>query len=78
MIGYFIDMDYVQQTFYWNQNIDNPDRISFGVNITDDNKTIFSLTINGTIALAEIYLHDLKQKLNFNIGVITFCEFRRI
>lgn len=74
MIGYFIDMDYVQQTFYWNQNIDNPDRISFGVNITDDNKTIFSLTINGTIALAEIYLHDLKQKLNSNIGVITFVN----
>lgn len=74
MIGYFIDMDYVQQTFYWNQNIDNPDRISFGVSITDDNKTIFSLTINGTIALAEIYLHDLKQKLNSNIGVITFVN----
>lgn len=48
------------------------DRISFGVNITDDNKTVFSLTINGTITLAEIYLNDLKQRLNSDIGVITF------
>ena len=63
MINYFVDTDHVDQTFYWNQYIDNPDNISFGVNITDDNKTIFSLTIDGTIPLAEIYLNDLKQKL---------------
>ncbi len=74
MIDYFVNTDCIQQIFYWNQNIDNPDRISFGVNITDDNKTIFSLTIDGTIALAEIYLHDLKQKLDSDIGIITFVN----
>lgn len=72
MIDYFVNNDHVAQTFYWNQYIDNPDRISFGVNITDDNKTVFSLTIDGTIKLAEIYLNDLKQRLNSDIGVITF------
>ncbi|SIT26023.1 hypothetical protein [Chryseobacterium gambrini] len=72
MIDYFVNTDHVAQTFYWNQYIDNPDRILFGVNITDDNKTVFSLTIDGTIKLAEIYLNDLKQRLNSDIGVITF------
>ncbi|REC52084.1 MULTISPECIES: hypothetical protein [Chryseobacterium] len=72
MIDYFVSTDHIDQTFYWNQYIDNPDRISFGVNITDDNKTVFSLTIDGTIKLAEIYLNDLKQRLNSDIGVITF------
>ena len=74
MIDYFVDTEHVQQTFYWNQHQDNPDKIMFGVNITNDNKTIFSLTINGTISLAEIYLKDLKQRLNSDIGVITFVN----
>ncbi len=74
MIDYFVDKEHVQQTFYWNQHQDNPDKIMFGVNITNDNKTIFSLTIDGTIALAEIYLKDLKQRLNSDIGVITFVN----
>jgi len=74
MIEYFVNTDHINQTFYWGQYVDNPDKIWFGVNIKDDNKTIFSLTIDGTIALAEIYLHDLKQKLNSDIGVITFVN----
>lgn len=72
MIDYFVNTDHIDQTFYWNQYTDNPDRILFGVNITYDNKTVFSLTIDGTITLAEIYLNDLKQRLNSDIGVITF------
>lgn len=72
MIDYFVNTDHIDQTFYWNQYIDNPNKISFGVNITYDNKTVFSLTIDGTITLAEIYLNDLKQRLNSDIGVITF------
>jgi hypothetical protein len=72
MIDYFVNTDHIDQTFYWNQYVDNPDKISFGVNITDDNKTVFSLTIDGTITLAEIYLNDLKERLNSDIGVITF------
>ncbi len=74
MIDYFVNTDNVDTTFYWNQLSDNPNNISFGVNITDDNKTIFSLTIDGTITLAEIYLNDLKQRLNSDIGVITFVD----
>lgn len=74
MIDYFVNKDHVDQTFYWNQYTDNPNRILFGVNITDDNKTVFSLTIDGTITLAEIYLNDLKERLNSDIGVITFIN----
>lgn len=74
MIDYFVITDNVRETFYWNQHQDNPDKIMFGVNITDDNKTVFSLTIDGTITLAEIYLKDLKQRLNSDIGVITFVN----
>lgn len=74
MIDYFVNKDHVAQTFYWNQYIDNPYKISFGVNITRDNKTVFSLSIDGTINLAEIYLSDLKQRLNSDIGVITFIN----
>lgn len=74
MIDYFVNKDRVDQTFYWNQYIDNPYKISFGVNITRDNKTVFSLSIDGTINLAEIYLSDLKQRLNSDIGVITFIN----
>lgn len=72
MIEYFVKTNDIAQTFYWNQYVDNPDKILFGVDITDDNKTIFILTVNGTIALAEAYLNDLKQKLNSDIGIITF------
>lgn len=72
MLEYFVNTNDIAQTFYWNQYVDNPDKILFGVDITDDNKTIFSLTVNGTIALAEAYLNDLKQKLNSDIGIMTF------
>ncbi|MFC3159125.1 hypothetical protein SAMN05443633_10340 [Chryseobacterium arachidis] len=74
MIDYFVNTDNVRSTFYWNQSTDNPNKIMFGVNITDDGKTVFSLTIDGTISLAEIYLKDLKQRLNSDIGVITFVN----
>lgn len=74
MIDYFVITDNIRETFYWNQHQDNPDNIMFGVNITDDNKTVFSLTIDGTITLAEIYLKDLKKRLNSDIGVITFVN----
>lgn len=74
MIDYFVNTSNIDQTFYWNQSTDNPDNIYFGVNITDDNKTVFSLTIDGTIEQAEVYLNDLKQKLNSAIGVISFVD----
>lgn len=74
MIDYFVITDNIRETFYWNQHQDNPDNIMFGVNITDDNKTVFSLTIDGTITLAEIYLKDLKKRLNSDIGGITFVN----
>lgn len=45
MIDYFVNTSNIDQTFYWNQSTDNPDNIYFGVNITDDNKTVFSLTM---------------------------------
>lgn len=74
MIDYFVITDNIRETFYWNQHQDNPGNIMFGVNITADNKTVFSLTIDGTLTLAETYLKDLKQRLNSDIGVITFVN----
>ncbi|MCE3076841.1 hypothetical protein [Chryseobacterium gwangjuense] len=74
MIDYFANTDHANQTFYWNQYIENSDKIMFGVHMTNDNKTIFSITFDGTIKLAEVYLNDLKQKLNSNIGIITFIN----
>lgn len=74
MIDYFVNTSNIDQTFYWNQSIDNPDNIYFGVNITNDNKTVFSLTIDGTIEQAEVYLNDLKQKLDSDIGFISFVN----
>ncbi|SHK66495.1 hypothetical protein [Chryseobacterium polytrichastri] len=74
MIDYFVNTSNIDQTFYWNQSTDNPDNIYFGVNITNDNKTVFSLTIDGTIEQAEVYLNDLKQKLDSDIGFISFVN----
>jgi len=74
MIDYFVNTNKIDQTFYWNQYSDNPDKIMFGANITSDNKTIFSLTIYSTIERAEVYLNDLKKKLNSEIGTITFVS----
>lgn len=74
MIEYFVNIDYIDQIFYWNQYIKNPNKIMFGVHMTNDNKTIFSITFDGTIKLAKVYLSDLMQKINSNIGVITFIN----
>ncbi|RZJ50797.1 MAG: hypothetical protein EOO19_02360 [Chryseobacterium sp.] len=74
MIDYFVNTNKIDQTFYWHQYSDNPDKIMFGANITSDNKTIFSLTIYSTMERAEVYLNDLKKKLNSEIGTITFVS----
>ena len=46
MINYFIDNSNVDQTFYWNQSEDNPDRIMVGANITNDDMLVITLTID--------------------------------
>ncbi|KPH13736.1 hypothetical protein [Chryseobacterium sp. ERMR1:04] len=74
MIDYFVNTNNISQTFYWNQYINNPEKVMFGVDMTNDNKTIFSLTFDGTIEQAEIYLIELKQKLDSDIGFISFIN----
>jgi hypothetical protein len=72
MISYFTNTPNVSQTFYWNQPIENPDKIMVGANITIDNQIVFSLTFNGTDETEGKYLLQLKKTLNSNISVISY------
>jgi hypothetical protein len=74
MIIYFIENKNIGQTFYWNQNTDNPDRIMVGADITSDNKLIMSLTIDGFYSTAVKYYEKLKSLLKSEIGVISYTD----
>jgi hypothetical protein len=74
MINYFIENTELNQTFYWNKNHDNPDKIMVGAIITEDNKLIMSLTINGTEETEIEYFEKLKNVLNSDIGVISYIN----
>ena len=69
MINYFIENTGLNQTFYWNKIHDNPDKIMIGAIITEDDKLIMSLTLDGTEETAIKYFEKLKNLLNTNIGV---------
>jgi hypothetical protein len=72
MINYFIENTGLAQTFYWNKNQDNPDRIMVGAIITEDDKLIMSLTIDGNDEKENKYFEKLKNTLNSDIGVISY------
>lgn len=72
MINYFIENTGLNQTFYWTKNHDNPDKIMVGAIITDDDKLIISLTIDGTQETK--YFEKLKNILNSDIGVISYIN----
>ncbi len=74
MISCYIDTPNVKQTFYWNKNDNNPDEIMVGVNITNDNQIVFSLTFNGSLKTEEYYYLKLKRILKSNIGVISYVN----
>lgn len=74
MINYFIENTGLDQTFYWNKNYDNPDKIMVGAIITADDKLIMSLTINGTQETESKYFEKLKKLLNSDIGVISYIN----
>ena len=74
MINYFIENSRLAQTFYWNKNHDNPDRIMIGAIITEDGKLIMSLTIDGNEETENKYFKKLKNILNSDIGVISYIN----
>jgi hypothetical protein len=74
MINYFIENTGLNQTFYWNKNHDNPDKIMVGAIITEDDKLIMSLTIDGAEVTGSKYFERLKNILNSNIGVISYIN----
>jgi hypothetical protein len=74
MINYFIENTGLAQTFYWNKNHENPDKIMVGAIITEDDKLIMSLTIDGTEETESKYFEKLKNILNSNIGVISYIN----
>jgi len=74
MINYFIENTGLAQTFYWNKNQDNPDRIMVGAIITEDDKLIMSLTIDGNKETENKYFEKLKNILNSDIGVVSYIN----
>lgn len=72
MINYFLENTGLTQTFYWNKYHDNPDKIMVGATITNDDKLIMSLTIDGTEETENRYFEKLKNTLNSAIGVISY------
>lgn len=74
MINYFIENTGLDQTFYWNKNYDNPDKIMVGAIITADDKLIMSLTIDGTEGTGSKYFEKLESLLNSEIGVISYIN----
>jgi hypothetical protein len=74
MINYFIENTGLEQNFYWNKNHDNPDKIMVGGIITEDDKLIMSLTIDGTEETVSKYFEKLKNILNSDIGVISYIN----
>jgi hypothetical protein len=74
MINYFIDNSGLTQTFYWNKYSDNPDHIMIGANITDDDRLIISLTMDGDDATAKKHFAQLKDLLNSKIGTISYIN----
>ncbi len=74
IIDYFIENPTLTQTFYWNKFHDNPDKIMIGVNITDDDKLIISLTVDGTKETEQRYFNQLKEVLQSDIGVVSYVD----
>lgn len=74
MINYFIENTGLDQTFYWNKNHDNPDKIMVGAGITEDDKLIMSLTLDGTEETAKHYFEKLKTLLQSDVGVISYVD----
>ena len=74
VIDFFVTEYKGDQNFYWNQIEGNPDKIMVGVNITEDNYLVVSLTIDGIQATKEKYYRSLKGLLNAKIGVISYVN----
>lgn len=74
MINYFIETTGLTQAFYWSKNNDNRDKVMVGAIITEDNKLIVSLTIDGNSETERKYFEKLKKIVNSEIGVISYIN----
>lgn len=74
MLNYFILTPGLAQTFYWSKHQNNPDKIMLGANITEDDKLIISLTIDGDEETGKRYFERLKEFLGTEIGVVTYVD----
>ncbi|MDM1546455.1 hypothetical protein HX096_01055 [Empedobacter falsenii] len=74
MISYFIEKKEIDQTFYWSQVHNNPNRIMVGAIITDDDKLTMSLTFDGDKEIEKKYFNKLKCILNSEIGIISYVN----
>ncbi|HAD79174.1 MAG TPA: hypothetical protein DCF99_06895 [Flavobacteriaceae bacterium] len=74
MISYYIEKKEMDQTFYWSQVHNNPNRIMVGAIITDDDKLIMSLTFDGDKEIEKKYFNKLKCILNSEIGIISYVN----
>ncbi|WP_291725773.1 hypothetical protein [Bernardetia sp.] len=72
VIDYFISKQNIAQRFYWTKNENNLDNVMVGVNLTEDNMMVISLTIDGTLKKEAKYYSELQQFLNSEIGVISY------
>lgn len=70
MVTFFLENKGLNQTFYWNQYHNNPDKIMVGADITSDDKLIISLTMDGYYETAVAYYKRLEQLLQADIGAI--------
>ena len=64
----------IDQTFYWSQVHNNPNRIMVGAIITDDDKLIMSLTFDVDKEIEKKYFNKLKCILNSEIGIISYVN----
>lgn len=74
MVRCYIEAPSVRQTFYWNKYHDNPESMTVGVNITNDDQMVFSLTFDGTQQTESEYYLRLKRFLESSIGVISYVN----
>ena len=72
MLNYCFQCKEIDQTFYWNQTLDNPNKIMVGAYLTNDNYLIISLTFKYSKELEKNYFTSLKKILNSEIGVISY------
>jgi hypothetical protein len=74
MLDYFTENMDLSQSFFWNQKLENPDRLMVGAIFTCDGGLVMTITVPSRDKLPEHYLVQLKQALNSMIGVMWYHD----